>query len=57
MRKKTKKLVLSKETILPLVDRGTKDVLGGAITMSLCAKVCDTYWDCSATSCNIRCQH
>lgn len=56
MRKKTKKLALSKETVLHLADWETKEAVGG-ITMSLCAKVCDSYWDCSATSCNIRCTH
>jgi hypothetical protein len=49
MRKKSKKLALSKETLRNLMDREIKEVAGGAHTASLCAKVCDSMWDCSYT--------
>jgi hypothetical protein len=52
MRKK-KKLTLSKETVRNLVDQEAWQVVG-ARTVSNCAKICDSEWDCTYT-CNINC--
>jgi hypothetical protein len=56
--RKMKKLRLSKETIRNLVDRESRQVVGGALvnhTASHCAKVCDSLWDCTYTVCSNAC--
>jgi hypothetical protein len=57
--RKVKKLALSKETIRNLVDRESRQVVGGVVvvvhTASHCAKVCDSMWDCTYTNCSNAC--